>query len=294
MLRRSAPPAPAPDIPVPPRAILRASVERALAEDLSGAGDLTSEAIAPPNARMRAAIVSRARGCIAGVAAALETFTQVDEDIKVDVTIPDGGDVTEMSTVMRLEGPARSVLGAERTALNFLTHLSGIATLTKAFVREVDGALARIVGTRKTTPGLRALENHAIRCGGGGRHRYHLSDAILIKDNHIAVAGGVAAALMAVRARAGHMAHVSVEVDDLAQVEEALRYSPDVILLDNFEVATMAEAVRLIGGRCTVEVSGGVRLETVRAIADTGVDVISIGALTHSAPSLDLGLDVVS
>ncbi len=281
------------DIPTPPASIVADIVTRALAEDLTGAGDLTSDTVVPLDAHLDVVIAARAPGRICGVQAAQEVFRQVDPRITVSVQVKDGANVTALTPVLRISGPARTVLTAERTALNFLTHLSGVATLTQAYVKAIDGTLARIVGTRKTTPGLRTLENHAICCGGGGRHRYNLSDAILVKDNHIAAAGGVTAALMAVRARAGHMAHVSIEVDTISQLEEALRYGPDVVLLDNFDVKDMTEAVRMAGGRCVVEASGGVSLETVRQIAETGVDVISIGALTHSAPALDLGMDVV-
>jgi nicotinate-nucleotide pyrophosphorylase (carboxylating) len=189
-------------------------------------------------------------------------------------------------------GPAASVFAGERVALNLIARLCGTATLTAAYVAAIDGLMARIAHTRKTTPGLRALETYAVLCGGGASHRFGLHDAVLVKDNHIAVAGGVGAALMAVRARAGHMVHVSVEVDTLDQLDEALRYGPDVVLLDNFSIGDLEKAVRLAGSRCVTEASGGVTLETVRAIAETGVDVISVGALTHSAPSLDLGLDV--
>lgn len=285
--------APSRDLSPPLPRVIEAMVARAFEEDLTGAGDITSLAVVPADTRIKAVIATRKPGRICGVGLARTAFAQIDPAIVVEVATPDGAHASALTPVLRLSGDARSVMTAERTALNFLTHLSGVATLTAAFVAAVDGTLAKIVGTRKTTPGLRALETYAIRCGGGANHRYNLSDAILIKDNHIAAAGGVAGAMMAVRAKAGHMTHVSIEVDTLAQLDEALRYSPDVVLLDNFAIADMTEAVRLASGRCTVEASGGVTLETVRAIAETGVDVISIGALTHSAPALDLGLDVI-
>ncbi len=283
---------PAVDLTPLPAHVVNALIDRALAEDLGEIGDATSQAALPADARAKAVIRSRVRGRVAGMDAAAAAFIRLDPAVTVQVFAPDGADIAELDAIAEVEGPAVSLLGAERVALNLLGRLSGIATLTKAYVEAVDGALARIAGTRKTTPGLRALEKHAIRAGGGSPHRFGLDDAILVKDNHIAIAGGVDAALMAVRARAGHMAHVSVEVDTLEQLEIALRYTPDVILVDNFSVDDIAEAVRLVGGRCTVEASGGVTLETVRAIAETGVDVISVGALTHSAPALDVGLDI--
>ncbi len=275
----------------PPTHVIADAVARALAEDLGALGDVTSAAAVPEAAELKAAIVTRSRGRVAGLPLVRETLSQIDPAIALEVFAPDGADVGPLDVIARLHGPARSVLAAERTALNFLGHLCGVATLTAAYVAAAESAMARIVGTRKTTPGLRALEHYAIRAGGGGQHRASLSDAILIKDNHIAAAGGLDAALLAVRGRAGHMLHVSVEVDTLQQLEIALRYTPDVILLDNFALKDLTKAVRLVGGRCVLEASGGVTLETVRAIAETGVDVISVGALTHSAPAMDLGLD---
>lgn len=286
------PRAPALELPPLPPWVAEAAARRALEEDLGEAGDVTSEAALPLGAKTKAVIAARARGRVAGMQVAQAVFRLADPSVRVVVTAPDGADVNALDPLCTVEGDARAILMAERAALNFLGRLSGIATLTRAYAAAVDGLMTHIAATRKTTPGLRALEKHAVRAGGGAAHRFGLFDAILVKDNHIAIAGGVGAALMAVRARAGHMAHVGVEVDGLAELEEALRYAPDVVLLDNFALPQIAEAVRLVGARCTVEASGGVTLETVRAIAETGVDVVSVGALTHSAPALDVGMDI--
>ncbi len=281
------------DLNPPPRHVIDAAVTRALAEDLGEMGDVTGMACVPADARLQAVMRARTPGRAAGVAVAAAVFSAVSDALEIKIQAPDGARFAQLDPILTVTGPARAILAGERVALNFAQRLSGIATLTAQYVAAVDGGLARITGTRKTTPGLRALEKFAIRAGGGASHRFALDDAIMIKDNHIAAAGGVGAALMAARARGGHMLHVSVEVDTLEQLEEAMRYSPDVVLCDNFAVADLSRAVRLIGGRCTVEASGGVTLETVKEIADTGVDIISVGALTHSAPALDLGLDVV-
>ncbi len=275
----------------PPHAVLRDAAARALAEDLGGLGDVTSAVTIPASARLRAAFVARQPGRIAGMDLVRETFAQLDPAIQVTLHVADGMDAAAGAVLAVVDGPARAVLTGERTALNFLSHLSGIATLTARYVAAIAGAKARVAGTRKTTPGLRALEHYAIRAGGGAQHRGALFDAVLIKDNHIAAAGGVAAALIAARTHAGHMVRVSVEVDDLDQLDIALRHGPDVVLLDNFSVADLRTAVTRIGGRCVAEASGGVNVDTVAAIAATGVDVISVGALTHSAPVLDIGLD---
>lgn len=281
-------------IPEPSRATIRDAVTRALSEDLTGAGDLTSQAVIPRNATLTAVIAARTPGTLCGTALAIETCAQIDERITVTPLVCDAAAVDKNTAIAQMSGPAHSIMTAERTALNFMTHLSGIATLTREFVSQIEGSGAKIVGTRKTTPGLRALETYAIRCGGGANHRYNLSDAILIKDNHIAAAGGVPAAMTAARTNAGHMTHISIEVDTLEQLHQALQHCPDVILLDNFSIPDMTEAVEFAHGKCVLEASGGVNLNTVQAIAQTGVDVISVGALTHSAPALDLGLDVLS
>ena len=275
-----------------PPTLVTAAVSAALAEDLGLAGDVTTEATIPPHAVAHAVVATRRPGVIAGLALAANAFRMLDPDCDVAVEVPDGTMAPARTTVARIRGNARAVLTAERVALNFMGRLSGIATLTRTYVDAVAGTRATIVDTRKTTPGLRAFEKYAVRAGGGMNHRVGLFDAILIKDNHIAVAGGVGAAVSAARSRAGHMVKIEVEVDTLDQLDEALRHPIDAVLLDNMDPATLAEAVRRVAGRVLTEASGGVNLETVRAIAEAGVDLISVGALTHSAPVLDLGLDI--
>jgi nicotinate-nucleotide pyrophosphorylase (carboxylating) len=268
-------------------------VETALREDLGRAGDLTTDAIVPRDATAEAVIIARRPGRVAGAQVAAETFRLLDDQVEARVAIPDGGDVETNETIVALAGSARAILTAERTALNFLGHLSGVASLTRTYVQAVSGTGASVVCTRKTTPGLRALEKHAVRCGGGSNHRFGLDDAVLIKDNHIAVAGGVRPAVERVRAVAGHMVVVELEVDNLAQLEEGLVMGVNAVLLDNMDVVTLTEAVAIVSGRCTTEASGGINLETAAAVAATGVDLLSVGALTHSAPSFDVSLDVV-
>jgi nicotinate-nucleotide pyrophosphorylase (carboxylating) len=269
------------------------AVRRALEEDLGRAGDITSAATIPEGKKARAKLAARKPGVLAGLGCAGEAFRQLDPAIEFRASKRDGDTLKAGEIVAEISGDARAILSAERVALNFTTHLSGIATLTAAFVEKVKSTKARIVCTRKTIPGLRALEKYAVRCGGGMNHRFGLDDAMLIKDNHIAVAGGVAAALMAARAFAGHLVKVEIEVDGLDQLAEVLKTGgADVVLLDNMNVTTLKRAVELNAGKLALEASGGVSLETVAAIAETGVDMISVGALTHSAPALDLGLDV--
>lgn len=268
-------------------------VARTLDEDLGGRGDVTSLATIPADATARFDIVSRAEGVLSGRQAADEVFAQVDTAIEASWRKSDGDTVSPGDGVASLSGPARSLLTAERSALNFLGRMSGIATLTRQYVNVVAGTGAAIAHTRKTTPTLRALEIQAVRAGGGASHRYGLDDAILIKDNHVAVCGSVGEAVRRARAFAGHMTRVAVEIDRLDQLDEALSAGAESILLDNFALDDLRSAVARARGRATLEASGGVTLDTVRAIADTGVDVISIGALTHSAPNFDLGLDEV-
>ncbi|HEY3396658.1 MAG TPA: carboxylating nicotinate-nucleotide diphosphorylase [Armatimonadota bacterium] len=268
-------------------------VRRALEEDL-GAGDVTSQACVPAELQGVAVIEARAPGVLAGVAAAAEVFRQVSPDLVCRWEAAEGDRFTPGQRLATVTGPVRELLTAERTALNFLQHLSGIATLTRAYVEAVAGTGATIVDTRKTTPGLRLLEKAAVRAGGGRNHRFGLADGVLIKDNHLAAAGGVTAAVQAARAGAHHLLKVEVEVADLAGLREALAGGAEVVLLDNMTVAEMAEAVRVTQGRALLEASGGVNLETVAAIAATGVDLISVGRLTHSAPSLDLSLELES
>ncbi|MGF7173809.1 carboxylating nicotinate-nucleotide diphosphorylase [Azospirillum doebereinerae] len=267
-------------------------VRAALAEDLGRAGDITTDSIIPADATATARIAARKDGRVAGLEAALMAFRLLDPAVSVSVEREDGADVPPGGTIATVTGKARALLTAERTALNLMGRLSGIATATRGLVREVEGTNARIVCTRKTTPGLRVLEKHAVRLGGGFNHRFGLDDAVLIKDNHIAVAGGVRAAVERVRASIGHMVKVEVEVDTLDQLDELLGLPVDVVLLDNMDPETLRRAVRMIDGRLLAEASGNVTLATVRAIAETGVDMISCGWLTHSAPNLDIGLDV--
>jgi nicotinate-nucleotide pyrophosphorylase (carboxylating) len=279
-----------------PDLLIEPVVRLALHEDLGRAGDLTAAACVPAGTRMRAVIAARHAGVVAGLGVAPLAARLLDPGAVVDLAAADGDAVAAGTILARLEGDARALLAAERTILNLIGRLCGVATLTRRYVDAVAGTGARIADTRKTTPGLRALEKHAVRCGGGMNHRFGLDDAILIKDNHIAVCGGVAAAIRAARAAAGHLVRVEVEVDTLAQFDLALVEQPDVIMLDNFDLDQLREAVARAARqpvRPVLEASGGVSLDTVRAIAGTGVDVISIGALTHSAPALDVGLDVV-
>jgi len=273
--------------------LVRPIVDHALAEDLGRAGDITGQACIDPDARLSVVWASRQDGRVSGLSCARLSLAALDPTATFEVLTPDGSDVLPGTVLARAEGNARAVLAAERTGLNLLGRLSGIATLTRAYVRLVEGTGATIVDTRKTTPGLRALEKYAVRCGGGVNHRFGLDDAILIKDNHVAACGGVGEAVRRARAHAGHLVKVEVEVDGLDQLEEALKHGPDVVMLDNFSLDHLEIAVALANGRAVLEASGGVNLTTVRAIAETGVDVISVGALTHSAPVLDIGLDAV-
>ena len=267
-------------------------VRRALLEDLGRAGDITTDAIVPPDLAGRAAVVARAAGRVAGLEPALFAFRLLDPECRIDVRLRDGSDAGEGDAIARVTASARALLTAERTALNLLGHLSGIATVTRDVVRRLDGLKTRIVCTRKTTPGLRALEKHAVRLGGGSPHRYGLDDAVLVKDNHVAFAGGIAEAVLRVRRSVGHMVKIEVEVDTLAQLDDALAIGIDAVLLDNMDVPTLREAVRRARGRALTEASGGIRPENVREVAETGVDIVSLGWLTHSAPSLDVALDV--
>jgi nicotinate-nucleotide pyrophosphorylase (carboxylating) len=276
------------------RFLLEPLVRAALREDLGRAGDITSAAVVPAEARVEAAIVARGEGVIAGLDAALLAFELLDPAIAIERLCADGAAVGRGAVVARLRGQARAVLAAERTALNLLCHLCGVATATRALVEAVSGYKAKIVCTRKTTPGLRALEKAAVRAGGGANHRFGLDDAMLIKDNHIALAGGVRPALERARRQAGHLVKIEIEVDTLDQLAEVLAEGADAVLLDNMPPARLRQAVAMVDGRMATEASGGVDLETVAAIAETGVDVISVGALTHSALALDLGLDVLS
>jgi len=274
-----------------PKLLVRQAVEATLAEDLGLAGDITTDPIIAADAQGEAAIVAREPGVIAGLDLAEAAFKTLDPEARFTRVVNDGGKVETYDIIAKVMGRTRALLTAERTALNFFCHLSGIATLTSAYVAKVQGTTARIACTRKTTPGLRAFEKFAVRCGGGVNHRFGLYDAVLVKDNHIAAAGGIEAALRLLRARSIHLVKIEVEVDTLAQLEEALRFEVDAVLLDNMDTATLKKAVGLTKGRALMEASGGVSLETVAGIAATGVDLISVGALTHSPRSLDSSLD---
>ena len=276
-----------------PDLLIEPAVRMALAEDLGRAGDVTAQACIPEGARMRAVFAARKAGVLAGIDCVRLAVLAMDPDASVDLKLRDGDAFVAGAVLAEVEADARAFLAAERTALNLLGRLCGIATLTRAYVEAVVGTKARIADTRKTTPGLRALEKHAVLCGGGVNHRFGLDDAILIKDNHVAVCGGVGEAVRRARASVGHLMKVEVEVDGLDQLDEALAAGPDVVMLDNFTLPMLREAVARTAGRITLEASGGVNLETVRGIAETGVDVISVGALTHSAPALDVGLDAM-
>lgn len=272
--------------------LIERSVRAALEEDLGRAGDITSQATIAPDKRARAVLSSRQLGIVSGIPLARAAFHTLDAAISVTPEAEDG-DLVEVGRVLaRIEGNARSILSAERVALNFLMHMSGIATLTSSFVKQVTGTGAAICCTRKTIPGLRAIEKYAVRCGGGSNHRFGLDDAVLIKDNHIAVAGGVAAAIAAAKSFCGHLVKIEVEVDTLTQFEEALDAGPDVILLDNMSLEELREAVRINNGAVELEASGNVDQSTVSAIAGTGVDYISTSKITIAAPTLDIGLDI--
>jgi len=266
-------------------------IDLALAEDV-GAGDVTTEATIPADARGVAGVVVREPGVVCGLDAALEVFRRLDPDAEMDVRSPDGAAVSDApATVATVRGGYRALLTGERTALNLLQRLSGIATTTRAYVDAVDGTRAAILDTRKTAPGLRALDKHAVLCGGGRNHRAGLDDAVLIKDNHVAVAGGIKPAIERARAAVGHLVKIEVEVDTLAQLEEALGVGVDAVLLDNMSPETLRRAVAMVDRRAVTEASGRINPETAPAIAAAGVDLISVGWLTHSAPVLDIGLD---
>jgi nicotinate-nucleotide pyrophosphorylase (carboxylating) len=268
-------------------------IRRALVEDLGGAGDLTTDAIIPLRMRAEAEVVARENGRVAGLTAATYAFTLLDPAAKVEIRICDGEDAEAGATLALVSGRARALLSAERVALNVLGRLCGIATETRGIVRSLEGLKTRVVCTRKTTPGLRLLEKYAVRMGGGTNHRWGLDDAVLVKDNHRVVAGSITAAVARVRQAVGHMVKVAAEADTLADVKEAVAAEVDVVLLDNMPLEMLREAVALVDGRVVVEASGGITPETARSIAETGVDLISVGWLTHSAPALDVALDVV-
>ncbi|SHL49115.1 carboxylating nicotinate-nucleotide diphosphorylase [Roseibium suaedae] len=279
-------------LPELPRLMVDEAVKAALLEDWGRAGDVTSQATIPADAQATAVIASRKPGVLAGLALAESAFRQTDARVRFETVLQDGARLEKGSIAARMTGPARAILSAERVALNFACHLSGIATATARFADLIAHTEADIVCTRKTTPGLRAFEKYAVRCGGGSNHRFGLDDAILIKDNHIAVAGGVRPAIEAAKAFAGHLVKIEVEVDTLDQLREALACKPDVIMLDNMGPEQLREAVSIAGGQVLLEASGGIEADTITAIAEAGVNLISSGWITHSSPILDLGLDI--
>lgn len=269
------------------------AVRRALAEDFGRAGDITSIATVPEDAQGRTVVAARKAGTIAGLPLVAAAFRMLSPEMKLEAHARDGAAVAAKTTLMTVTGPARAMLAAERTALNFIGFLSGTATATAEYVARVAHTKARIICTRKTVPGLRALQKYAVRCGGGFNHRFGLDDAVLIKDNHIAVAGGIRPVLERAKSVIGHLVKIEIEVDSLEQLDEVLKVGlADAVLLDNMDAATMAQAVKMVGGRLTTEASGGITRDTVGRIAESGVDYISSGALTHSVTNLDIGLDI--
>lgn len=277
-----------------PRLIIEPLVRNALLEDLGLAGDITSAAVIPADHRSVVVMAAREPGIIAGLDAAELAFQLVDPAIRMTRHVPDGAAVAPGDIITTIEGPSRGLLTGERTALNFLGHLSGIASVTAKIVAAIAGTKASVACTRKTTPGLRALEKYAVRAGGGMNHRFALYDAVLIKDNHIAVAGSVREAIRRARQGVGHLVKIEVEVDTLAQLHEAMEEGVDAVLLDNMTPETLREAVEIVAGRAITEASGRINPQTAAAIAASGVDLISIGWITHSAPVLDIGLDFQS
>ncbi|WP_095203494.1 carboxylating nicotinate-nucleotide diphosphorylase [Mesorhizobium carmichaelinearum] len=279
------------NLPPLPAIMLEPLVRAALLEDLGRAGDLTSDAVVPRDHHATTVLTARQAGTVAGLDLAMLAFHLIDQNVDVKLHHADGSKIAQGEFIASVSGPARAILTAERTALNFLCHLSGIATATASVVAAVRAHSAKIVCTRKTTPGLRAVEKYAVRAGGGSNHRFGLDDAILIKDNHIAIAGGIRPAIERARTSTGHLVKIEVEVDTQAQLEEALSLAPDAVLLDNMSVDELRQAVVMVAGRAITEASGRITPSTAPAVAATGVDLISIGWLTHSAPILDIGLD---
>jgi nicotinate-nucleotide pyrophosphorylase (carboxylating) len=278
-------------VPPLPEIMIEPAVRAALLEDLGRAGDITTDAIVPAGARAATALVARNPGVVAGLDCALLAFRLVDRDIRAEVARPDGSAVQKGEVIATITGPTRGMLSAERVALNFLCHLSGIASAASSIVAAIKPHKARLVCTRKTTPGLRALQKYAVRVGGGFNHRFGLDDGVLIKDNHIAAAGSLAEAVARARAAIGHLVKIEVEVDTLAQLDEALRLKIDAVLLDNMSFEEMRRAVAMVAGRAVVEASGRITPQTAPQVAATGVDLLSSGWLTHSVTALDIGLD---
>lgn len=276
-----------------PRIVIEPAVRTALMEDLGLAGDLTSAAVIPEDHRSTVVMAARKCGVVAGLEAAELAFALVDPKISVTRHVGDGASIQPGEVIATIEGPSRGILSGERTALNFLGHLSGIASVTAQIVGAIEGTKAAVVCTRKTTPGLRALEKYAVRAGGGMNHRFALHDAILIKDNHVAIAGSVSEAIRRAKSAVGHMVKIEVEVDTLDQLREAMDVGVDAVLLDNMTPIQLREAVAMVAGRAITEASGGITPETAASVAASGVDLLSLGWITHSAPTLDIGLDFV-
>ena len=274
-----------------PYLLVEQAVKAGLLEDLGRAGDITSDSVIPQAQPASCALVSRQAGVVAGLDFARAAFALIDPEIRFSVALPDASRVAPGDRIATIEGSARGILTAERVALNFLGPLSGIASATRGIADAIAHTKARITCTRKTTPGLRFAQKYAVRCGGGANHRFGLDDAILIKDNHIAIAGGIVPALRAAKQAAGHLVKIEIEVDTLEQLHEALEQGVDAVLLDNMGLSELREAVRMIGGRAIVEASGGITPQSAPGIAETGVDLVSAGWLTHSAKVLDIGLD---
>lgn len=274
-----------------PMVMIEPAVRAALLEDLGRAGDLTTDAIVPAEASARTALVARQTGVVAGLDFAAAAFRLIDPAVRMTVALPDGSRVRPGDMIATIIGPARGILTAERTALNFLCHLSGVASATGGIVDAIAGTRAQVCCTRKTIPGLRFAQKYAVRVGGGSNHRFGLDDAVLIKDNHVAVAGGVRPAVERARSGVGHLVKIELEVDTLAQLQEALTLEVDAVLLDNMGPDLLRQAVAMVDGRAITEASGRIRPDTAPAIAASGVDLLSVGWLTHSATVLDIGLD---
>ncbi len=276
-----------------PRVMIEPLVRATLLEDLGRAGDLTTDSIVPADLSVKTVLAARQPGVVAGLDLARLAFALIDPAIKLEAQKEDGAALVKGDIIARIEGPARGILTAERTALNFLGHLSGVASATASVVAAIEGFKTQVVCTRKTTPGLRSVEKYAVRAGGGSNHRFGLDDAVLIKDNHVAIAGGISEALRRSRAHTGHLVKIEIEVDTLAQLAEALDQKADAVLLDNMHPDQLAEAVKMVGGRAITEASGGITIANAAAIAASGVDLMSLGWLTHSAAVLDIGLDFI-
>jgi nicotinate-nucleotide pyrophosphorylase (carboxylating) len=274
-----------------PAIMIEPAVRAALLEDLGRAGDLTTDAIVPAGAATRTALVARQAGVVAGLDFAAAAFRLIDPAITFDVALPDGSRLAPGDVIATVSGPARGILTAERTALNFLCHLSGVASGTRGIADAIAGTRAQVCCTRKTMPGLRFAQKYAVRVGGGSNHRFGLDDAVLIKDNHVAIAGGVRAAVERARAAVGHLVKIELEVDTLDQLQEALALKVDAVLLDNMGPDMLRQAVAMVDGRAVTEASGRIRPDTAASIAASGVDLLSVGWLTHSATVLDIGLD---